>query len=40
MKPSKFMTPLGRAAKSDNEHERIFKAYCELGQIERSIATL
>jgi len=30
------MTPLGRAAKSDNERERIFKAYCELGQIERS----
>jgi hypothetical protein len=36
MKPSKFMTPLGRAAKSENERERIFKAYCELGQIERS----
>ena|SRR5262249_60041793 len=36
MKPSKVMTPLGRAAKSDNERERIFKAYCELGQIERS----
>ena len=36
MKPSKLTTPLGRAAKSDNERERIFKAYCELGQIERS----
>jgi hypothetical protein len=36
MKPSKFMTSLGRAAKSENERERIFKAYCELGQIERS----
>jgi hypothetical protein len=40
MKDRKLMTPLGGTAKSDNERERIFKAYCELGQIERHHSTL